>query len=61
MRVGVAVGRLVEPGERKGREQLVAARALLFRDRDGGPVGVLGRRGIGEVALEQVSPRSRWR
>jgi len=46
-------GRLVELGERKRREQLVAARALLLRDGDGGPVGVLGRRGIGGVALEQ--------
>ena len=51
--VGGAGGRLIELGERKRREQLVAARALLLRDGDGGLEGFLGGRRIGEVALQE--------
>ena len=46
-------GRLVELGEGKRREKLVAARALLRRDRDGGPVGFLGSGGIQGIAFQQ--------
>jgi hypothetical protein len=43
--VGGAAGGLVELGEREGREQLVAAARLLFRDGDGGLEGFPRRRG----------------
>ena len=51
--VGGAAGRLVELGERKRRAQFEAARALLFRDGDGGQEGFFGGRGVGGVALKQ--------
>ena len=44
---------MVELGERKGRQQFVAARALFLRDGDCGSKGLLGGCGIGGIALEQ--------
>ena len=43
-------GRLIELGEREGREQLVAPRALLLRDCDGGLEGFFG---IGGLSLQK--------
>src|ERR1700674_789808 len=53
MRLGGAAGRMIELGERKGREQLEAARALLLRDGDGGPERLLGRLRASRVALQK--------
>jgi hypothetical protein len=54
-RVGVkrAAGQLVEFGEREGRVQLVAARALLLRNGDGGLEGLFGGRAVGGITFEQ--------
>ena len=53
--VGVrgATDRLVELRQRQRRAQLEAARALLFRDGDGGQKSFFRRRGIGGIALQQ--------
>ena len=53
MGFGEAACRLIEPGEREGRAQFEAARALLPRDGDGGQEGFFRRRGVGRVALQQ--------
>ena len=50
---GGAGGRLVEFRERERSAQFEAARALLFRDCDGGLVGVFGGRRVGGIALQQ--------
>ena len=46
-------GRLIGLGEREGREQLVAPRALLLRDCDGGLEGFFGGCGIGGLSLQK--------
>ena len=48
-----ATGRLIELGEREGREQFVAARALLLGDGDGRAIGLFRGRGIGGIAFQQ--------
>ena len=48
-----AASRLVELGEGKRGEQLIATSALLLCDGDGGLEGFFGRRGVGEIALQQ--------
>jgi hypothetical protein len=53
VRLGRSADRLVELGERKGREQLIAARALLFRDGDGREEGLFSGRRVRGIALEQ--------
>ena len=53
MSVGGSPGRLVEPGERKGRKEFETARTLSLRYGDGGPVTLFGRYGIGRNALQQ--------
>ena len=56
MGVGGMAGRLVELGERERRAQTPAARALLFRNGEGGLERFLRRRGVGGIGLEQHSP-----
>ena len=52
--VGVgAAGRAIELGERQRRTQFETARSLSLRDGDGGQEGLLGRCGIGGVALQE--------
>jgi hypothetical protein len=53
VRLDRAVGRLVEFCERESGAQFETARALLFRDGDGGLKGFLGSRGVGGLALDQ--------
>ena len=53
MGVGGAAGRLIELGQRKGRAQAEAERALLRCDGDRSQEGVFGRRGVGGTAPQQ--------
>ena len=54
-----SAGRLIELGERQCRDYLVASRALLAGDRDGGLVSLFGERGIDGIAFEQdVAPNA---
>jgi hypothetical protein len=48
-----AAGCLIELGEREGREQRIAACALLFGNGNGSPICVFGGNGIGGIAQEQ--------
>jgi hypothetical protein len=51
--VGVAVGRAIKLRERQRGAQLEAARFLRLRDGDRDLKRLLGRRGIGRIALQQ--------
>ena len=53
MGVDRAAGRLVELSKRERREQLIAARALLLGDRNGGLQGFLRRDGSRRIEVEQ--------
>ena len=60
--IGGAAGRLVELGERQGGAQLVAARALLLRDGEGGAESVFGGAQYRwDRGVDRISPRKRWR
>jgi hypothetical protein len=59
LRIPATAVRSVELSERKGGEQLVAARALFVRDGDGGLERLLGGRRVCGVALEQdIAPQA---
>jgi len=51
--VGVAIGRAIKLCQRQPGAQFEAARFLRLRDRDHGLQRLLGRRGIGRIALQQ--------
>ena len=53
MRMGVTIGRAIELCQRQRGAQFEAARLLRLRDSDRGLQRLLGRRGIGRVALQQ--------
>jgi len=53
VRIGVATGRAVQLRKSKRRAQFEAARFLRLCDADRGLQRLLGRRGIGRVALQQ--------
>ena len=50
---GGAAGRSIKLGQRQGRAQFEAARALPLRDRDSGQEGFFRGSGVGGVALDQ--------
>ena len=51
VRIGVAIGRAIKLRQRQRGAQFEAARFLRLRDSDRGLQRLLGRRGIGRVAL----------
>jgi hypothetical protein len=51
--IGVAIGRAIKLRQRQRGAQFEAPRLLRLRDRDRGLQRLLGRRGIGRVALQQ--------
>ena len=53
VRIGVAIGRAIKLRQRQRGAQFEAARFLRLRNGDRGPQRLLGRRGIGRVALQQ--------
>lgn len=59
-RFGGTAGRSIEFSERKGGEQLVAARALWLRQGDGVFKASSAKAGAGRCRCSKSSPRARW-